>query len=379
MMPPAASWSRLRHLADESQRPLRTRAFPLSLPELDSKAVSQTQGSNRQLEVTSWICEQAAQCKNRRVAILLSFPEDFAGHVSHGPASPWALEDFRNLQQHAGEVKRCAVYLCRFAGTKQRRAVGCWSNFRASQQEGYAGWPSHVKHTAQLQYTGPLPRSCPCVTQHTREIQLDAPADTGCGSISVGLCLSFSASVNCSFSAVLVFIVPSLVFGIAHTKRSQRLRRPTDCRAVFVTSLGFYLSMLAQDDYLRLHGLFSKSKLASDGADHQVDTSPHVPSVKTTAASDSSPGYVAPPARDAPSGRSTISSSLLFPSPPSPFLVSPGRSRSCRRRKRRLASWRQRGNDGGKAVASGSGIAVASGRELVRLRFLCNVFVGRPC
>ena len=90
MMPPAASWSRLTHLADESQCPLRTRAFPLGLPELDAEAVSKTQCSNRQLEVTSWICEQAAQCKNRRVPILLSFPEDFAGHVSHGPASPWA-------------------------------------------------------------------------------------------------------------------------------------------------------------------------------------------------------------------------------------------------------------------------------------------------
>ena len=166
MMPPATSWSRLRHLADESQRPLRTRAFPLGLPELDAEAVSKTQCSNRQLEVTSWICEQAAQCKNRRVAILMTFPEDFAGHVSHGPASPWALEDFRSLQLHAGEVQRYAVYLCRFAGTEQRRAVGCWSNFRALQQEGYTGWPTHVRHAAQLQYTGPLPRSCPCVTQH---------------------------------------------------------------------------------------------------------------------------------------------------------------------------------------------------------------------
>ena len=121
----------------------------------------------------------------------------------------------------------------------------------------------------------------------------------------------------------------------------------------------------------------SESKLASHGADHQVHASPHAPSVKTIAASDSSPGYVASPSRVAPPGRSTISSSLLFLSPPSPFLVSPGRSRSCRRRKRPLASLRQRGNDGGKAVASGSGIAVASGRGLVRLRFLCNLFVGR--
>ena len=92
-------------------------------------------------------------------AILMTFPEDFAGHVSHGPASPWALEDFRSLQQHASEVQRYAVYLCRFAGTEQRRAVGLL-------QEGYTGWPTHVMHASQLQYTGPLPRSCPCVTQH---------------------------------------------------------------------------------------------------------------------------------------------------------------------------------------------------------------------
>ena len=122
----------------------------------------------------------------------------------------------------------------------------------------------------------------------------------------------------------------------------------------------------------------SESKLASHGVDHQVEASPHVPSVKTTVGADASPGYVASPARVAPAGRSTSSSSLLFLSPPSPFLVSPGRSRPCRRRNKPLASLRQRGNDGGKAVASGAGIAVASGRGLVRLRFLFILFVGRP-
>ena len=120
----------------------------------------------------------------------------------------------------------------------------------------------------------------------------------------------------------------------------------------------------------------SESKLPSHGTDHQVHASPHVASVKTTAGADASTGYVASPSRVAPFVQSTSSSSLLFLSPPSPFLVSPGRSRSCRRRMRPLASLRQRGNDGGKAVASGSGIAVASGR--VRLRLLCNLFVGRP-
>ena len=367
MMPPAASWSRLWHLADESQRPLRTRAFPLGLPELDAEAVSKTQCSNRQLEVTSWICEQAAQCKNRRVAILMTFPEDFAGHVSHGPASPWALEGFRSLQQHAGEVQRYAVYLCRFAGTEQRRAVGCWSNFRALQQEGYTGWPTHVRHAAQLQYTGPLPPFLPMRdTAHANErhskragIQFDATTDTGCQVLvacssgrfpdrthspwgwqffSVGLCLDFSASVDRSLSAVLVFVVPSLVVGLAHTRFTQRLLRSTD-----------FGTVLVGDSYLHLQGLFLWIHAGFAWKDHQVDST----AVTTVKDADSSPGFVAPPLVApagrvapplvAPAGRSTGSSSLLcLPSPPT-FLASPSRSRSPRMRKAPLASLRPRG------------------------------------
>ena len=103
---------------------------------------------------------------NRRAVILPTFPKDFAGHGSHGPASSWGLKDFRSLQQEAGEVQRCEVHLCRFASSEQRRAAGCWSNFGAVQQEGHARWPTHVKHAGKLQCAGPLPRSCPCATPH---------------------------------------------------------------------------------------------------------------------------------------------------------------------------------------------------------------------
>ena len=225
----------------------------------------------------------------------------------------------------------------------------------------------------------------------------DAPADTGCPVLvarswgrfpdraqppkgwqyfSVGLCLSFSASVYFSFSAVLVFVVRSVVFGIAHTN----FRDYADSQTVeqYLSHASASTSPCSLRTMSSACTVFSsESKLPSHGADHQVHASPHVPSVKTTAGADASPGYVASPSRVATFVQSTSSSSLLFLSPPSPFLVSPGRSRSCRRRKRPFASLRQRGNDGGKAVSSGSGIAVASGRGLVRLRLLCHLFVGR--
>ena len=179
----------------------------LPLPELHAEAVSKTQCSNRQLEVTSWICEQAAHCRNRRVAILLTF--------SHGPASPWALKDFRSLQQHAGEV--------------HRRALGYWSNFRGLQQEGYA----------------PLHRSCPCATQHV-PVRGKASGQEFNSTHQQTLGVKFwsrtlrdasptepipfrdgSISQLVSVGAVLVIVVPRQVFGHAHTSAPQRVRRPT--------------------------------------------------------------------------------------------------------------------------------------------------------
>ena len=379
MMPPAASWSRLRHLADESQRPLRTRAFPLGLPELDAEAVSKTQCSNRQLEVTSWICEQAAQCKNRRVAILMTFPEDFAGHVSHGPASPWALEDFRSLQQHAGEVQRYAVYLCRFAGTEQRRAVGCWSNFRALQQEGYTGWPTHVRHAAQLQYTGPLPRSCPCATQHMpmrgtasgQEFNSTQQQTLG---VKFWLRALRDASptepipLRDGSSSQLVSVSASPLQSIAASAQSwSSLYRAWSSGSLTRGLLRDYSDPQTVERYLSgtvtsaCKVFSSESTLGSLGWEHQVDATADT----TATGADASPGYGASPVV-APAGRSTGSSSLLcLPSPP-PFLASPSRSRSPRKRKAPLASLRPRGNDGGLGIASGPGIAVASDRGLVR-------------
>ena len=383
MMPPAASWSRLRHLADESQRPLRTRAFPLGLPELDAEAVSKTQCSNRQLEVTSWICEQAAQCKNRRVAILMTFPEDFAGHVSHGPASPWALEDFRSLQQHAGEVQRYAVYLCRFAGTEQRRAVGCWSNFRALQQEGYTGWPTHVRHAAQLQYTGPLPRSCPCVTQHMpmrgtasgQEFNSTQQQTLG---VKFWLRALRDASptepipLRDGISSQLVSVSASPLRSIAASAQSwSSLYRAWSSGSLTRGLLRDYSDPQTVERYLSgtvtstCKVFSSESTLGSLGRDRQVDSTAVMTATDAATDAVSSPGFVAPPLV-APAGRSTGSSSLLcLPSPPT-FLSSPRRSRSPRTRKAPLASLRPRGNVGCLGFASGPGIAVASDRGLVR-------------
>ena len=272
---------------------------------------------------------------------------------------------FRNLQQHAVEVQRCAVYLCRFAGTEQRRAVGCWSNCRALQQEGYAGWPSHVKHASQLQNTGPLPRSCPCVTQHM------PMRGTASGQ-----------EFNSTHQQTL---------GVQFWLRALRDASPTDPKGWHSPQGWQYFSVGLRDNadpqtaeqYLvEASASSSPCLLRTISSACTVFSSvsklaPHVP-----CQDDCSLGFLTwiRGVTFESCSFCTIDefffvvvsvSSLAFPCLSESLAFLP-------KEKVPPSSLRQRRNDGGKAVASGSGIALASGRVLVRLRFLCNLFVGRP-
>ena len=165
LIPPAASWSRLRSRTTEGQLPLRSRAEPLGLSSLNPQQSERVRQSNREVEAVSWFAAQSARCKVRRVGLVLMFPEDLGGHVRDGPASPWSSREFQELES-ACDVRRGSAFLCQLASTDQRRPVGIITNLPTLQSQLSLQWPQLERHSDELVYRGPLPESCSCVPPH---------------------------------------------------------------------------------------------------------------------------------------------------------------------------------------------------------------------
>ena len=97
--------------------------------------------------------------------MILFFPEDLRGDHISGPSSIWASEGFQ-LLQNVGEAQRGAASFCQFAGTEHRRPTGIPTNVKGLARFLYVGWPNHQVQANKLVYFGPLPRRCPCVSDH---------------------------------------------------------------------------------------------------------------------------------------------------------------------------------------------------------------------
>ena len=170
--PPASTWSRSRHLGP-TQTPLRSRAQPLGLTSLGALAQSRISEANRTLEVCTWLAQQALMVN---VPCVLMFPEDLGGHAHSGPSSPWALQDWRHLEG-LGEARRGSAFLCRLADADHRRPTGFITNLDTLISDLHLGWPSLLPIQQDLYYDGPLPKACPCTTQHSVLVGLDPAHD----------------------------------------------------------------------------------------------------------------------------------------------------------------------------------------------------------
>ena len=123
LTPPATTWSRLWH-CDNS----RTGTFAHSRFSCRTGFQKKVNDANRCMEITAWFAEQSLLCSARLVALLFVFPEIFGGHHRDGPASPWALQEWRQLQS-VDDARRGAAFLCRLAESEYRRPLGFLSNF----------------------------------------------------------------------------------------------------------------------------------------------------------------------------------------------------------------------------------------------------------
>ena len=180
LAPSAASWSRARH-ANSAVRHVRSRAHPLGCPDLLPRDRQYTQDSNNNFIVAAWFVEQAAL---HRVPFLFLCPEDFGGHSQHGPASPWSLVEFQRVSG-LNDVWRGAAFMCRFAHTEQRHPTGMLTNIQGLQRSVYLGWPTFNCIDGNLQYSGPLPKVCPCSVQHQEAISSSKETFTSSSSFTL--------------------------------------------------------------------------------------------------------------------------------------------------------------------------------------------------
>ena len=176
LAPQASTWSRLRNASTTGQVPLRSRSEPLGLCSLKPQEIEKVTQSNREWETALWILTQSASCRSKNVGVLLIFPEDFGGHQSSGPASPWSSREVLDVVRTC-DVRRGSAFLCQLAGTDQRRPVGIITNLPEVKGKLFLHWPSLVRCGDELIYNGPLPGSCPCVPQHKPFRGTDAQAN----------------------------------------------------------------------------------------------------------------------------------------------------------------------------------------------------------
>ena len=163
VLPPAATWSRVRHCSESGQPPLRFRSRPKGVDSLAPDTLSRVHNANRQCEFTAWVAEQALHCRTCRLVLL--FPEDLGGHSSDGPASVWQTKEFMLLES-LNEARRGGAFLCQLSEVDQRRPLGVLTNVPGLWPFLQLGWPSFSQSDDNLVYTGPLPRYCPCKKQH---------------------------------------------------------------------------------------------------------------------------------------------------------------------------------------------------------------------
>ena len=66
------------------------------------------------MEIALYFAQQALQCPQAWVTLLLAFPEDFGGDSRAGPASLWGSQEFRSLEG-LNDARRSAGYLCQLS------------------------------------------------------------------------------------------------------------------------------------------------------------------------------------------------------------------------------------------------------------------------
>ena len=165
IVPPCSTWSRARHKETEGQKPLRSRSCPLGLPALSLLEQRKVDQANECLELGVWLAQQALSCETKQTDLLLLAPEDFGGEAIHGPTAIWQFKELHDLGA-LNEAQRAAGFLCQLSKADQQRPLGFISTLPTFRELLHSGWLQLDLIGDTLQYSGPLPKDCPCATTH---------------------------------------------------------------------------------------------------------------------------------------------------------------------------------------------------------------------
>ena len=165
IVPPCSTWSRARHKETEGQKPLRSRSCPLGLPALSLSEQRKVDQANECLELGVWLAQQALSCETKQTDLLLVAPEDFGGEAIHGPAAIWQFKELHDLGAF-NEAQPAAGFLCQLSKADQKRPLGFILTLPTFRELLHSGWPQLDLIGDTLQYSGPLPKDCPCATTH---------------------------------------------------------------------------------------------------------------------------------------------------------------------------------------------------------------------
>ena len=152
LLPPHATFSRLRHKSHRGPAPARDSTWPRGKPTLRA---SQQQAVQDESAITDYCCALLADLRNRPVTVMLQAPEDLGRTPRGTPASIWRWPALRALPDDF--VQRGAIVGSDWSETSSRhQPTGVLTNAAHLIQDRrfYAGWPAfeNAGH-----YQGPAP------------------------------------------------------------------------------------------------------------------------------------------------------------------------------------------------------------------------------
>ncbi len=168
MVPPTATWTRVRHLTREGPQALRDRRWPWGLPSVQGADRDKVEAENAALRDGLKMIDGAINI-NSAVTFALLAPEDRGALGTAQPASIWQLRELRRWARRR-DLRRGAVNQCELGASPTPRPLGFLLHSSEAggsykQKPLHPGWPRFSPAPGR-HYIGPLPRKCRCGTAH---------------------------------------------------------------------------------------------------------------------------------------------------------------------------------------------------------------------
>ena len=152
LVPPAATFARVRHSNHHGSQPVRDNVWPRGRPKLSAGEMKKVDEENVIAEFSIELANAAAQAGS---TVCLLFPEDLGSMKRGTPASLWQWPAVRRATN--GNLQRGAVFQGDWTQLDSPRPLGILTNAAKMLEHKlfFLGWPAFLDGG---KYTGPLPQ-----------------------------------------------------------------------------------------------------------------------------------------------------------------------------------------------------------------------------